>query len=52
MDIEFIIFHISLTTSRLKITMGGESMSGERWDVVDPITKTWLELEVAYIFCK
>ncbi len=32
--------------------MGGESMSGERWDVVNPTTKTWLKMEVAYIFCK
>jgi len=52
MDIENIISHISLITSRLRITMGGESMSGERWDVVNPNTKTWLKMEVAYIFCK
>jgi hypothetical protein len=52
MDIEIIIFHTSLPTSRLRITIGGESMSSERWDVVNPTTRTWFKMEVAYIFCK
>jgi len=39
MDIEIIIFHISLITSRLRITMGGESMSGERWMWSTPIPR-------------